>query len=69
MVPSKFNFLSNLKCNQGGEGDSLNNGRYGCAGPEALGISGVNFCPDNRSWEVNFARASGFGQFLTKKNV
>ena len=32
----------------------------------ALGISGVNFCPGIRSWEVNFAQALGFRQFLTK---
>ena len=30
----------------------------------ALGISGVNFCPGIRFWEVNFARALGFLQFL-----
>ena len=33
---------------------------------KALGISGVNFCPGIRFWEVNFAWALGFGQFLTK---
>ena len=33
----------------------------------ALGILGVNFCPGIRFWEVNFARALGFWQFLTKK--
>ena len=38
----------------GGEGRLPNKGRYGCAGP---GI---------RLWEVNFARALGFWQFLTK---
>ena len=32
----------------------------------ALGISGVNFCPNIRFWEVNFARALGFWQYLTK---
>ena len=32
----------------------------------ALGILGVNFCPGIRFWEVNFARALGFWQFLTK---
>ena len=32
----------------------------------ALGVSGVNFCPGIRFWEVNFARALGFWQFLTK---
>ena len=47
-----------------GEGGLHNKGRYGCAGL-ALGILGVNFCLD-WSWEVNFARALGFGQFLTK---
>ena len=31
-----------------------------------LGISGVNFCPGIRFWEVNFAWALGFWQFLTK---
>ena len=31
-----------------------------------LGISGVNFCLGVRFWEVNFARALGFWQFLTK---
>ena len=35
----------------------------------ALGISGVNFCPGIRFWEVNFGRALGFLQFLTKKCV
>ena len=33
---------------------------------QALGISGVNFCLGIRSWEVNFARALGFGQCLAK---
>ena len=33
----------------------------------AIGISGVNFCPGIRFWEVNFAQALGFWQFLTKK--
>ena len=32
----------------------------------ALGILGVNFCPGSRFWEVNFAQALGFWQFLTK---
>ena len=32
----------------------------------ALGISGVNFWPGIRFWEVNFAWALGFWQFLTK---
>ena len=32
----------------------------------ALGIPGVNFCPSIRFWEVNFAWALGFWQFLTK---
>ena len=32
----------------------------------ALGISGVNFCPGIRFWEVNFARALGFWQFSTQ---
>ena len=32
----------------------------------ALGILGVNFCPGSRFWEVNFVRALGFWQFLTK---
>ena len=32
----------------------------------ALGILGVNFCPGSRFWEVNFGRALGFWQFLTK---
>ena len=35
----------------------------------ALGISEVNFCPDIRFWEVNFARALGFWQFFAKKCV
>ena len=35
----------------------------------ALGISGVNFCPGIRFWEVNVAWALGFWQFLTKKCV
>ena len=33
----------------------------------SLGISGVNFCQGIRFWEVIFARALGFLQFLTKK--
>ena len=33
---------------------------------QALGILGVNFCPGSRFWEVNFTRALGFWQFLTK---
>ena len=33
---------------------------------QALGISGINFCPGIRFWEVNFAWALGFGHFLTK---
>ena len=36
---------------------------------QALGISGVNFCPSIRFWEVKFAQALGFRQFLTKKCV
>ena len=37
---------------------------------QALGISGVNFFPAlGQIWEVNFARALGFWQFLTKKCV
>ena len=32
----------------------------------ALGILGVNFCLGIRFWEVNFAQALGFWQFLTK---
>ena len=35
-------------------------------GAWALGISGINFCPGIRFWEVNFAWALGFGHFLTK---
>ena len=37
----------------------------------AFGISGVNFCPGIRFWEVNFAGALAFLQFLPfdKKNV
>ena len=35
----------------------------------ALGISGVNFCTGIRFWEVNFARALGFWQFLTKSVI
>ena len=35
----------------------------------ASGISGVNFCPGIRFWEVNFALALGFWQFLTIKCV
>ena len=33
----------------------------------ALGISGVNFCPGIRFWEVNSAQALGFWQVLTNK--
>ena len=36
---------------------------------QALGISGVNFCPGIRFWELNFAQALGFWQFLTKEYV
>ena len=36
---------------------------------QALGISGVNFCPGIRFWELNFAQALGFWQFLTKECV
>ena len=32
----------------------------------ALGILGINLCPGIRFREVNFARALGFWQFLTK---
>ena len=32
----------------------------------ALGILGVNFCPGSRFWQVNFAQALGFWQFLKK---
>ena len=35
----------------------------------ALSILGISFCPGSRFWEVNFARALGFWQFLTKKCV
>ena len=36
---------------------------------QALGISGVSFCLGIRFWEVNFAHALGFWEFLTKKCV
>ena len=36
---------------------------------QALGISGVNFCPGIRFWEVNFAQALSLWQFLTQKCV
>ena len=32
----------------------------------ALGISGVNFCPGIRFWELNFARALGFWAIFDK---
>ena len=35
----------------------------------ALGISGVNFCLGIRFWEVNFAWALDFWQFLTKNVI
>ena len=35
----------------------------------ALGISGVNFCPGIKFCELNFARALGVWQLLTKKCV
>ena len=35
----------------------------------ALGFSGVNVCLGIRFWEVHFAWALGFWQFLTKKCV
>ena len=48
-----------------GEGDSLI--KVGTDVPaRALGIFRVNFCLGIRFWEVNFARALGFWQFLTK---
>ena len=51
---------------EGGGGDSLI--KVGTdVRARALDISGVNFCPGIRFWEVNFARALGFWQFLTKK--
>ena len=34
---------------------------------QALGISGVNFCPCIRFCELNFVWALGFRQLLTKK--
>ena len=33
---------------------------------QALGFPGINFCPGIRFWEVKFAQALGFWQFLTK---
>ena len=55
-------------CLNRGGGRLPNKGRYRCAG-SGIGISGVNLCPGIRSWEVNFARASGFWQFLTKNVI
>ena len=49
----------------GGGGDSLI--KVGMdVQARALGILGVNFCPGIRFWEVNFALALGFLEFLTK---
>ena len=55
----------------GGEGGLPDKGRYGCVDvwTWALGILGVNFCLGIRFLEVNFARALGFWQFLTKNYV
>ena len=52
----------------GGGGGVPNIGRYGCAA-RALGILGVNSCPGIRFWELNFAHALGFWQFLTKFQI
>ena len=49
----------------GGRGDSLIKVGTDVQARE-LGILGVNFCPGSRFWEVNFAQALGFWQFLTK---
>ena len=55
---------------EGGEGvDSLIKVGTRDVRARALSISGVNFCPGIRFWEVKFARPLGFWQFLTKKNV
>ena len=52
----------------GGGGDSLI--KVGTdVRARALGTSGVNFCLGIRFWEVNFAGALGFWQFLTRKCV
>ena len=61
-----FIALRNESINNEGGGDSLI--KLGTdVRARALGIfRGVNFCPGIRFWEVNFARALGFWQFLTK---
>ena len=52
----------------GGGGDSLR--KVGTdVRARALGISGVNFCPGIKFCELNFARALGVWQLLTKKCV
>ena len=43
-----------------------NKGRYGYEGPGIRYLRG-QFFPGIKFWEVNFARALGFWQFLTKK--
>ena len=49
-----------------GGGDSLIKVGTDVQAP-ALSISGVNFCPGIRFWEVHFAQTIGFWQFLTKR--
>ena len=53
-------------CREGG-GGGASKGRYGCVGPSIkVAILRVNFCLGIWFWEVNFAWALGFWQFLTK---
>ena len=61
----KANFWLSIRGGGGGGGGLPNKGRYGVRA-RASGILGVNFGLGIRFWEVNFAWALGFRQFLTK---
>ena len=52
----------------GGRGELPNKGRYGCAGPGIRYFRG-QFSPVIRFCELNFVRALGFWQLLTKNCV
>ena len=68
IILDKYCYLALTLIIIGGGGDSLI--KVGTdVRARALGISGVNFCPGIRFWEVNFAWALGFWQFLTRKCV
>ena len=64
-ISQNYSGLNVIRGGGGGGGDSLI--KVGTdVRARALGFSGVNFCPGIRLWEVNFARALGFWQFLPK---